>query len=156
VASIFHAGSRAGRLNSGVRPFLEINVSEALIGVLIGGVLSALGTWVALFLQQSKWHSELQISHLKEKRERLEAACQRILESLPKAMAENSYSIALLSEIDFLLPKSVSDAFEAMMRDKDRDETKNKEHLYTIARCMRKEVGLIDAEIARIATGGKA
>jgi len=131
-------------------------VSEALTGVLIGGVLSGLGTWITLFLQQSKWRTELQISHLKEKRERLEAACQRVLEELPKAMANNSYPISLMSEIDFLLPKSVSGAFEAMMKEKDKDEAKYKGHFYTIARCMRNEVRLIDEEIARAATGVKA
>lgn len=131
-------------------------MSEALVGVVIGGLLSGLGTWITLFAQQSKWRTELRISHLKEKRERLEAICQRILEALPGAMAKNFYPIPLLSEIDFLLPVSISDAFNAMMKDKEKDEMKYKSHYYTIARCMKKEILIIDEEIERVATGKKA
>lgn len=132
-------------------------MSEALIGVIIGGLLSGAGTWLGLLTQQSKWRTELRIAHLKDKRERLEAACQRILDALPNAIAQNSYPIQIMSEIDFLLPESVSDAFADMMKDKDKttNEFKAKSHYYTIARCMRKEVRLIDEEIERVAIGKK-
>ena len=133
-------------------------MSEALIGVIIGGLLSGAGTWLGLFTQQAKWRTELRIAHLKEKRVRLEVACQRILDVLPDAIAQNSYPIQMMSEIDFLLPESVSKAFEDMMKDKGKntDEFTGKSHYYTIARCMRKEVRLIDEEIEHVAIGKKA
>jgi len=131
-------------------------VPETLLGVLIGGLLSGLGTWITLLIQQSKWRTELRIAHLKEKRERLEATCQRIVDTLPNAMAKNSYPISLLSEIDFLLPESVSKAFEALMKEKDKNEQSLKGHYYTIAREMKKEIRLIDEEIERVCIGKKA
>lgn len=133
-------------------------MSEALIGVIIGGLLSGAGTWLGMITQHSKWKAELQIMHLKEKRQRLETVCQRVLDALPGAIAQNNYPIQIMSEIDFLLPESVSKAFNEMMKDKEKntDDFKAKSHYYTIARCMRKEVRLLDEEIERVALGKKA
>lgn len=128
---------------------------ETLIGVVVGGLLSGLGTWLALLVQMRRWRTQPQLSYLKEKRDRLHNDCQRIIEMLPKARAENSYPISMLSEMDFLFPESASKAFADMMQDKDKDEKSRKGHHYLIARAMRNEVRLINEEIERVCVGGR-
>lgn len=131
-------------------------MSEGLIGVLIGGVLSGLGTWITLAIQHRRWRDELRISHLKSKRDRLEATCERVLDQLSGAMAKNSYPSNMMSDIDFLLPEGVSKIFEEMMADKEKDDSKMRGYYYGMAREMKKSMRFIDVEIDNVALGHKA
>lgn len=135
---------------------MEFPMSEALIGVLIGGILSGLGTWITLAIQQRRWRTELQISQLKEKRERLETICQRTLESLPDAMQKNSYPSDMMSDIDFLLPTEVSCIFNEMMERKDKADIDYRHYYYKMAREMKKSIRKIDDAIGKVANGEKA
>jgi len=47
-------------------------VSEAIIGVVVGGLLTGSGTWIAMWIQHKKWKTEQQIRILESKRNRLE------------------------------------------------------------------------------------
>jgi hypothetical protein len=135
---------------------MELPVSETLIGVLIGGILSGIGTWITLAIQHRRWRTELRISHLKEKRERLELVCQRTLGALPGAIHNNSYPADMMSDIDFLLPAEVSRLFEEMMSRKDKIGLDYKHFYYNIAREMKKSVRKIDQEIDDVANGKMA
>lgn len=128
-------------------------MSEALVGVVIGGLLSSLGTWITLAVQQRRWVTELRIARLQEKRDKLEEASIRALDLLPKAMAENSYPSTLMSDLDFLFSEPVSSAFNKMMSDKDKTELKMKHYYYNIACEMKKTLKDIDDEIDAVVLG---
>jgi hypothetical protein len=122
-------------------------MSEALIGVVIGGLLSGLGTWITVAVQHKRWSTELRANRLQAKREKLEEASTRILDELPGAMAERSYPSKMTSEIDILFPENVTRAFNAMMSEQDKSQLKMKHHYYAIALAMRKSLRDIDEEI---------
>ena len=131
-------------------------MSEGLIGVIIGGLLSGVGTWITLWLQQRRWRTEIRVAHLKAKRDRMEETCERVLSQLNDAMVENAYPASMMSDIDFLLPDEVSNIFETMMADKDKDVTKGRHYYYEIARAMKKGIRDIEAEIDAVALGRKS
>lgn len=130
-------------------------MSEALLGVIIGGLLSGGGTWIALLFQQRKWHTELRIENLRNKRNHLEVVFQRVLDALPEAMAQGSYPILILSEIDFLLPEHISKACEDLIHEKDKTPKSLRNHYYTVARAMKKEISRIDSAIECLCSGKK-
>ena len=128
-------------------------MSEALIGVVIGGLLSSLGTWITLAVQHRRWTTEMRITRLQAKRDKLEAASTRVLDELPSAMAENNYSSKMMSEIDFLFTDQVASAFNTMMADKEKTEIKMKHHYYDIARAMKRSLKDIDDQIDAVVLG---
>lgn len=130
-------------------------MSEALIGVLIGGLLSGLGTWITMFIQHKRWISETQIARLNAKRERFEVAYEVTLEKLQKDMLQDVYSSNMMSDIDFLFPEIVSQAFENFMAEKDRSDDTMRNHYYGIARAMKKSLKSIDDQIDAIVLGNK-
>ncbi len=131
-------------------------MSEALIGVVIGGLLSSLGTWITLAVQHRRWIAEMRIARLQAKRDKLEATCESILRELASAMANNSYPSSMMSDIDFLCPEPVSKMFEALMADENKDDLAKKNHYYLIARAMKKALKDIDDQIDAVALSNGA
>ena len=128
-------------------------MSEALIGVVIGGLLSGLGTWIPIAVQHKRWVSETRISRLNAKRERLEGAYERTLKKLLNGMVEGAYSSNMMSDIDFLFPDVVSEAFEEFMAEEDKNEVKMKGYYYLIARAMKKSLKSIEDQIDALVLG---
>lgn len=128
-------------------------MSEALIGVIVGGLISGLGTWITLAIQHKRWSTEMRVNRLQGKREKLESASTRILDELPSAMAQNSYPSKMTSEISIFFPENVSRTFERMMGDKEKTELKMKHHYYELALEMRKSIKIIDEEIDFVTLG---
>ena len=130
-------------------------MSETLIGVLVGGLLSGLGTWIAIGVQHKRWVLETRITRLNAKRERLEAAYEETLKQLLKGMSEGNYSITMMSDIDFLFPQAVSKEFEKLMAEEDKSELNMKFHYYDIARAMKASIRNIEDEIDALILGKK-
>jgi hypothetical protein len=128
-------------------------MSEALLGVIVGGLLSGLGTWITLAVQHKRWSTEMRINRLQAKRERLEASSARILDELPAAMARGSYPSKMASEITVLFPENVFKTFDRMMGDKEKTELKMKHYYFEIALEMRKSIKALDEEIDAVTLG---
>jgi len=122
-------------------------MSETLIGVLIGGLLSSLGTWITIAVQHRRWAIETKIARLNAKRERLEVAYERTLDSVRNGVNTDFYSSNMMSEIEILFPDAVSKAFNELMDEKDRSEFKIKMHYYNIALAMKKSLKSIEDKI---------
>ena len=131
-------------------------MSETLIGVLIGGVLSSFGTWVIIAVQHKRWVVETRIARLNLKREKLEEVYEKTLSNLGTAMTENSYSSNMTSDIDFLFPEEVSKTFAEFMAEKPKSELKLKQGYYNIASAMKKSLNKIDDEIDSLVLGKHA
>jgi len=128
-------------------------MSEILIGIVIGGILSGLGTWVATIIQQKRWGIETQIERLSAKRERLEIAYERTLKELSDCMAKNVYSAHMASNIDLLFPEAVSRAFNELVKDKDKSELSKKHHYFNITYAMKNSLKNIDDQIDELILG---
>lgn len=128
-------------------------MSDTLLGVIVGGLLSGIATWITLALQHRKWRTEFRVSHLRAKRDRLEATCERVLDQLGNAMMKNSFPSKMMSDIDFLLPEDVSKIFDELMADKEKDDLAKKGYYYRIARAMKKSLKDLDEEIDQACLG---
>jgi len=65
-------------------------MSEALIGVVVGGLIAALVQFVTAWTGEKRWQLELRLSHLKAERGRLEKIFEESLKSFGEGMANNS------------------------------------------------------------------
>jgi hypothetical protein len=126
---------------------------DALLGVLLGGLLSGLGTWITIAIQHKRWITETRIARLGAKREKLEIAYERTLNDLNEGMAKHLYSSKMTSDINFLFPDRVSEAFNKFMEEPNKDDLKMKHHYYNIASTMKQSLKAIDVEIDAIVLG---
>lgn len=125
-------------------------MSEALIGVVIGGVLSGLGAWIAIVIQHQRWVIEKRIKRLNEKRERLEMAYERTLIELSDCMKTDVYSAHMSSNIDFLFPEVVFEAFDKFVEDEDKSEKNKRVHYFNITYAMKRSLKNIEDQIDEI------
>lgn len=125
-------------------------MSDAITGVIVGGLLTGAGTWTAMWLQHRKWKIEQKIRILESKRDRLEALSQKTLQKLSICMKENLYSSEMISDIDFLFPQSVSKVFNEFMEIEDKKEIDLTHGYYNIAREMKKSIYDIENEIKEL------
>jgi len=122
-------------------------MNETIIGVVIGGLLTGTGTWVAMWLQHKKWKTEQKIRILENKRNRLEELSKKTLEELSKGMGGNAYSSDMISNIEILFPDHVTKKFQEFMEKKDKTELDRKHGFYGIALEIKKLLAGIDEEI---------
>lgn len=127
-------------------------MSETLIAVIIGGLLTGAGSWIALAVQHRKWKTELRISHIGTKRDRFEAICDRVLKQLNEAMLSNAYPSTMTSDIFLLLPDEVSKIYKEMIADNERDDEKNRVYYLRISVEMKKVIRRFDDLIEELVT----
>ena len=125
-------------------------MSEAIVGVIIGGLLTGSGTWIAMWLQHSKWKTEQKIRILEAKRARLEELSNKTLEELSHGMRNNSYSSDMMTNIEILFPDHVTKMFHEFMEKKDKTEIDLKHGYYDIALELKKALSSIDKEIEKL------
>lgn len=121
-------------------------MSDAITGVLIGGILTGIGTWFSMYIQHKKWKIEQRIALLEKKRGRLEELSKTTLEKLAVSIQNDSYSIEMMSDIDFLFPDNVSQLFEQFMFSEKTYATKQ-ERIFNITREMKRSISKIDVDI---------
>jgi hypothetical protein len=125
-------------------------MSDAIIGVIIGGLLTGSGTWIAMWLQHKKWKIEQKIRILENRRERIEALSSTTLEDLSKGMMNNVYSSDMMSNIEILFPDHVAKKFNDFMQKKDKTELDMKHCFYEISLEIKKALADIDKEIENL------
>lgn len=125
-------------------------MSETLLGVVVGGFLTGIGTLITTYLHHKKWKIEQRINILETRKERLEELSQKTLNKIHEGMSKNSYDTNMISDIDFLFPENVFKAFNTFMDEaikSDQDDNVKKNAYYIIAREMKKAIKNIDDEI---------
>lgn len=125
-------------------------MSEALLGVLIGGLIASISPAASLIFEIKRWKLERRLEQLREERSRLEHVIEKVLPQLGDGMAKNSYSSHMMSDIYALMPKAVSDKFDEWMKEQPKDELKAKHAFLEMALEMKKCLAAIDAKIAKL------
>ena len=95
-------------------------MSEALIGVLIGGLIASLVPLAKLVFEFLKWTSERRVKRLQAERQRLTEVSAKISDMLHKAIVEDNYPVDLIANMIFQCPQKVTYLLGDMVRDKDR------------------------------------
>lgn len=125
-------------------------LSEALIGVVIGGVIASIAPIAHLFADHRRWKHETKLAHLREERRRLEQMYSNTLTKLGDAMANNSYPSDMMSDILILMPKDIGERFEAWMAEKDKDPAKGKHAYMDICVAMKRSLADLDKRIQEL------
>lgn len=81
---------------------------EALIGVLIGGVIGYVAAITTLVVEHRRWRKEFKLQYLITERIRREKQCDRIRELLTKALNENLNPAELATTLWIRLPQKVN------------------------------------------------
>ena len=89
-------------------------MSDALLGVIVGGAIANIGIIISLIFEYLKWKREKKVEYLQKKRERLEILLKSLDERITKALfseGEALFPRDLVVDIFHACPKNVSDAF---------------------------------------------
>ena len=122
-------------------------MSDALIGVIVGGFIASLVPLGIAYLSEKRWRLKLKLKHLKAERARLEKSFGDNLQSFGEAMTNNSYPSNMISDITILMPRSVADKFLAIMDEGDKTEERMRHCYLELAIEMKSELSKIDLQI---------
>jgi hypothetical protein len=125
-------------------------MSDTLLGVIIGGAIAILGQSISLFINHIKWKKENRIRYLQSKRQKLEEIFKKINEELSKGIENNNYSWDTITDVFYLCPNIVVDAFSQFMQQKDESSKNNLSHLDHITAAMKVSLSEIDSQIEKL------
>jgi gas vesicle protein len=133
------------------RPTLwHIKMSDAIIGVLVGGLIGWVAPFLTLRYSERKWKLELLLAHLKSERERMEAMYERVISQFGEGMAKNAYPSNMSSDLLVLCPGDVRDIFTSFMSDKEKTEERCKVAYLELASAMKRDLRARDDEMRRL------
>jgi hypothetical protein len=118
--------------------------------VIIGGIVASIGPIATLVEGHLRRKRDSKLKYLKSERNRLEQLYTKTLDQLGDAMAENRYPSKMTSDITILMPKNVSDRFEAWMKKEDPTEKEGKHAFMDIALAMKTSLADIDEQIKNL------
>ena len=122
-------------------------MSDALVGVIIGGLIASITPVVNLIYKDKKWRKEKRIENLRIKKEELERKYGECREKLYEGLQEGSYDADMVFNFEIIFPQNVSEAFSNMMYDEDKSFEAKKKHSFLIITEMKKSLVKIDKEI---------
>lgn len=125
-------------------------MSETLLGVIIGGVIASITPIATLIYDFYKWKKEIKINNLRRKRDELDKLFKEVHDKLNEGMTKNSFSSEMISNFEFIFPTKVFEAFDSMMKEKDRSDDNMRKHFYFIMRAMKECLAEIDENINKI------
>ena len=125
-------------------------MSEALIGVLVGGLIASIAPIANLIIDHLRWKRESKLEYLKAERSRLENLFTENLEKFAEAMKNNSYPSHVMSDIYILMPRNVADEVDKWMSEKDKTELKAKHAYLSISVEMKRALAEIDNQIKEL------
>ncbi|MBA7688951.1 hypothetical protein ES703_97441 [subsurface metagenome] len=102
---------------------------EALIGVLIGGVIGYVAAITTLVVEHRRWRKEFKLQYLITERKRREEQCDRIQELFEKSISEGPYYTEI-APMCIRLPEKTKDLIIKAWLDTDRSQVKEKQKLY--------------------------
>ena len=125
-------------------------MSDTLLGVIIGGVIAILGQSISLFINHIKWKKENRIQYLQNKRQKLEEIFKKVNEELSKGIENNDYSYDAITDVLYLCPDIVVDAFSQFMKQIDESPKKNSRNLNHITDAMKVSLSEIESQIEKL------
>lgn len=97
-------------------------MSDALIGVVIGGLIASIAPLATLLIDQNRWKQEKKLAYLQSKRKRLEDLSITTLERFTQGMSDGTYPVDMISDIYVMLPQPVLQIFDNWMTNPDKSK----------------------------------
>lgn len=120
-----------------------------LAGVIIGGVIGIMGQFAILCFDIKKWKKGEKIKYLKAKKEELEKKYEECMKKIYEGFEKDTYNSEMVFDFEIIFPKNVSNAFNNLMKDKDKSYEAKKRHSFSIIAEMKKSLSEIDQQIER-------
>lgn len=120
-----------------------------LVGVVIGGIIGIIGQFTILCFDIKKWKRGEKIKYLKTKKEKLEKKYEDCMKKLYEGIKTGVYNSEMVFDFEITFPKNVSNAFNNMMKDKDKSYEAKKRHSFSIIAEMKMSLSEIDKQIER-------
>jgi len=128
-------------------------MSEAivgLIGVLLGGLISALIQYGSNSSDYRKWKVDKKIELLKEKKINLKNEFKESRKLFEIGLEQDTISIDMATDMYYIFPNNVSKAFKIFIDDDDKSESSKKKHYYKITKQMKIALSKIDEDIEKL------
>ncbi len=122
-------------------------MSEALIGVAVGGVIGLFGSVIVLIVEYKKWSKDRKYNHLLRKRERMEALFLKVRTGFPADLVKGRFSIDAATDVLHLCPRSVQSVYWAAVQDHERTAEKISGHLAALSMAMKAVLADIDKQM---------
>ena len=122
-------------------------MNEALIGVVVGGLVAWVAPLLTLRYTERRWKFEAKMAYLKSERDRFEKLYEVNLKRFGEGMIDNSYSSEMSAEITTVMPKEIKDLYIKWMSEKQKDDSKRKGVYLHMAVAMKKDLAKRDKEI---------
>lgn len=125
-------------------------MSEALIGVLVGGIIASIAPIAQLIYNHFHWKRETKLAYLKEERLRLERKNNEVLEMVNNALLNEMVSNKLACELLVHLPKSVVNLYQGYISRNDKSDKAKNELFFDITIELGKTVADVDEQIKKL------
>lgn len=122
-------------------------MNDALIGVVVGGLIAWVAPLLTLRYTERRWRFDARMNYLNSERERFEKLYENNLERFAKGIIDNSYSSEMAAEIFALMPKEIGELYKGWMSEKDKDDHKRKVVYLEMASAMKRDLASRDKEI---------
>lgn len=125
-------------------------MSDAIIGVIIGGLLTGSITIFGMYMQHKKWKIEQKVKRLQSKKEEYLKIYDEILPKLKKAVHEGSHDTDMISSLKIYFPEHIFQKLADIVRKKtttDIKDTDLKQEFINISSAIKTLTVDIDKEI---------
>jgi hypothetical protein len=82
----------------------ELQMTDALVGVIVGGVLASVMPILNFFRDGKRWKLEKRLERARERKRQFEEQAESVLKRLSKAMSDNLYPSEMISDIGLYMP----------------------------------------------------
>lgn len=125
-------------------------MSDALLGVLVGGVIGWIAPLLTLRYGERRWRFETKLAHLRAERARFEKLYEEALKLFGEGVVKNDYSIPMIADFMVLFPKELSEIFVKHMSNRDKSEESVHGTVLDLAAAMRRDLQSRDEEIRKL------
>jgi hypothetical protein len=127
-------------------------MTEALWGVIIGGLIASVTPVFNVLVESRKWQLSQRTTHLRLRRDQFEKLFDEVYQALLDGQAQTGLNmpIEIWAKLDLHLPTSVMNELEKLFEEKDRTPEKMRGHLFSIQLAMKASIAKLDREIERL------
>jgi hypothetical protein len=129
---------------------MEEEMSDILLGVIIGGLIASITPIVMIILDHRRWQRQSKIEQLRFEQRRLERIFRGNLKRLSKAITENSYPSDMIMDFILTMPQEVSTKFKEFLADPNKTDEKCKKAYINVVSSMKKTLYDIDNKIENL------
>jgi hypothetical protein len=129
---------------------MEEEMSDTLLGVIIGGLIASITPIVMIILDHRRWQRQSKIEQLRFDQRRLERIFRGNLKRFSKAITENSYPSDMIMDFILTMPQEVSTKFKEFLADPNKTDEKCKKAYINVVSSMKKILNDIDSKIENL------